>query len=673
MPRLDFSTATLSARVPTRSRPFLKNRDVDGDNEEKSEHPEPTLQPINLKRPVFSSSAPSLEDTFVEPKRFADSDTFGATNAIFESILRENAKVAASHLPGMRRAFGVSFGPNGQLVIPNRDGTVQIQLLSSGGVTNDKLETGLAIHLATLKVADLQSASPESASKTLDHPLEERISLHQRDSEKSKSLKSKIVWKLVDAIWGKSSRDGYSDDNASILERMRFSQEQIQTSRTESFDRWLRFCLESEQKTGLLAGNGVEECKSLGQSLSINAARAATLAALGPGIGLHESSALAMQTSKQYENLSSLLVGSNIRSIARKFGEEWISVFALRFWFREHALQPLPYVLKDVDGDFELAQPNDGVFHLLRFAAKPSSRRLAAALMRLRDDTSDWSMAFHVGRVLLDGGLDAGLSKRKQLLLTMSFCWQLERLGLWYWAVFLCAKTFLLSDDMRKRAALALLCRHPTRNTKIIRFLVDEAGIARSDISYAQALWTLYDQTAFEQPSELYSTAAEHFLLAGSVNDHSDWVHVFASHVGPRLILMNNSTELFANIIDQCGFDVERDPPRAHLAMAFYWFHIQLDFVKLTKKSDDELVESIQPFMESLASVPLKTFLLVPMATAVVQKMSDWCARCVEELFLKRLCSREVLRRVLYMPLSNDERRLFMVRNLTYLEDGHLM
>ena len=597
-----------------------------------------------------------IESGETKRAKFNDGNTSYVEN-LFKSTPGADVRPLRRFVPGLSRPFGVGFGPNGQMVIPRSDGTVEIRLVPSACVPNEALVAQLEIH-------------KQHSNSNADEVSQARISGYKTDSMR-RGPRHQQIWSLVDAAVGEGSRQLQQVEPRPRSCMTSYIGE-IQQSRVEGIDHWIRSCSD-EQTIGFLSGE--DQHNQLFGSSSIEDIRLATISAQGPGVGEDEYELLRQaqpRASAKLLDLVGRLTGTNISRLVRdnkKFNQNWISTLALHFWNRKGVLDPLETVLDDVERTLGRS-PTDGAYRLLRFFARPSLERFTYALMGLRDNVNDWSTIWHLGNLLIDGGLDQGISLRKYCLMTMNFSFQLERAGLWPWAVYVVMKA-RLNSDLKKKAVLEILLRHPLlrptsadqRDT--VAFL-HQIGVPPDHILYAKAVREGYSGR-FELQVETFKKAS----------DQLNWAHAFASTRGISLLLRARFAE-FSQEMEEIAWDWNTVSRRHwHMQSTLRWLSILTGYADVNlgymetrahpnqatfANFHDALVDYLRDlvsFRESYMPLESGNFPRMVHARTLLAQICDWVANRIVELVRGGLMDNDQLKTVQRLPLSMERRTVF--------------
>jgi hypothetical protein len=568
---------------------------------------------------------------------------------VLESVASAPAesKRLLKQTPGFRRSFGASFGGNGQLVIPRADGTIHIILEPSGAVRPVVLEAELSNYKGT----------PAAENPRF---CDGRVAGYSKATDKRKSPRRDVVFRLLASVVGPAQPPLVRERDL-VRDRM----QAVQNGRRERLDDWVRCCLGRMGVSGLQAGDALSECQRALKKGSLDELRAATVLSQAPNLGLFSFSKL--EGSKPPKALGSVIEAIRGRSAREKDSKGWIEDFGMALWYRKHALDPLSSIVSEIEwrkgGGRE---PNDGCFAFLKFIASPSPEQFSRMLMSLRDDVSDWSLSFHVARVLLESGV-ADLSPRKASLLTMQFAHQLERAGLWHWAIYLCMRVSShVTDVQRKRAVYELLCRHlPSKDSHpSVRFVREVCRVGEPYLNYARAIQGCYFRPVDKE------VILKRFAAAGELNE---CVHVFASYVGPRLIFKEQMQE-FKHQVESMGLTRDRPSSYWHFHVAWQWLYLQMGFVyvrsaleemRAKQRTIKDFLEVFSDFAESLSSYSSTVFPQLRQARPLIYTMGDWMASCASGMVSQGTINVQEmgLVKVLTLPMSPDTRRMMMIKH----------
>jgi len=593
----------------------------------------------------------------------------------------QSAEGLGRNLRHFRRSFSVSWGPNGELVVPQGTKVHMMKVSVGSGPMNEhalqqkqRLESlQLAAQRAAL-LKDSPEAEEQAQRDNIYHSLVQQLTglssaLGQRES---------LIWSLINTLWFGGLRPDESMDWNDLLPlhwsewadampqgctTASENQHRLTQSWQCSLDTWLQETLKSEVKGWQNDIALALSCKEIEHAceLAFEAGdfRLATLIAQASG----DSSAReavrqqveiwASQNSKIKPELMNVyrILSGDVSIEQQRRDQTWIRAFALHAWFEQDSTAALDKSLqafqiafnKDLTPSprpkwFNPSLDNDECFDTLYGLLRVAARDSTLATRDLLDPRG-------FSRQLLNSGVQwmlnqvlrslsvasAPLNHLEENRLTMEYIFELEVIGRWELGVFVAQ--FLSDPRLRESCIKELIGRHVDdaaylskvrgEGTPTVEFLLS-IGVESKWISEAVGIHARYN-------NDLKESLAQ-FAEAGNVEEY---VLGILPKVAPRAVLDGDTSKLLELLQDH-ETTIESEARAAYpwaVKAALYLRYSKLRVTVENYSEAQNIDEAVQNEMQECfnASLKLSQYLIeaqsnpaTALADDVASEMGTW-------------------------------------------------
>ncbi|CAK9008191.1 Nuclear pore complex protein Nup98-Nup96 [Cleaved into: Nuclear pore complex protein Nup98 (Nucleoporin Nup98) (Nup98), partial [Durusdinium trenchii] len=555
----------------------------------------------------------------------------------------------------LRRSFGVSWGPNGEIAfgLGTKAHVLRLDVGASPDVEARRLDIlrDASAYLPRRDPAIETEQTKEDAEDAEDEVLKQAVLALMQSSMAANDLHEHQVWHLIYSLWfgaapcGAHPRESgarptalrwneWRDAFPSQLRVAGEKQAHLSEEWLDSMDTWLKATLCQPEFVPNWSSDIAKalSCKQLERACELAAERGdlrlCTLVAQAAGeletrrqlaeqVALWTRNQAEAQIDSETLNVYKILSGDITEEQADKDGH-WLRALALNVWFTQDPFAKLGAGVKGYADAFASgAAPAprtpwydssfddnlstfDTLYHVIQLACSPEDHPIGPVLdpRGHSEHLLNHGMQWLMHQVLRSFGVfGRDLSKTAATKLCFDYILELEVVGLWHYAVLVAQ--FLPDEAQRERFSRELLGRHANQELvdgAVLRFLREEVVIPETWISEAFAIFTRANFMRSEEIS--YLMAADHVAEA---------IEIINEKVAPNAIIDGDH-----QLLDSMFSDLaQRAEIKRQADMLEPWavrISLYLHYIKLHKLQDspDCTADELRDELEALGSSLIK-------------------------------------------------------------------